>query len=63
MSTSVHRESAKIYQFPRSNAAATGARRDVVAAVDPRWQPAIGVECGSGWYHLAALEEAQRDRK
>ncbi len=63
MSTIVQRESAKIYQFPRREAAGSGAQRNSAVSIDPRLQPALGVECGSGWYHSAAVEEAQRGRK
>ena len=61
MNTSFHHGSAKIYQFPVRARPTIGARRQeadttvAIAAPD-----IIEVECGSGWYHEAAIEESKR---
>lgn len=56
------RPRAKIYQFP-FNATAAGRRAQDKPAVDPRCEHDLGIEFGSGWYHEAALREADRNRK
>jgi hypothetical protein len=57
------RPSAKIYQFPRKGQANyAAASRRVAAETNPRFEAPAAVECGSGWYHEAAIE-AERPRK
>lgn len=56
------RPTAKIYQFPR-HATAAGRREQDKPVVDPRSEHDLGIEFGSGWYHEAALREADRNRK
>jgi hypothetical protein len=59
----VRQETAKIYQFPRRIAATNaGLRQEYASAPNFRSQPLPAVECGSGWYHEAAIE-AERPRK
>ena len=61
MTTNVHRESAKIYQFPVRVRAAAGGHRDggkPVVELSPRVAKA---SFGSGWYHDAAIQDAERD--
>jgi hypothetical protein len=61
--TNVRQETAKIYQFPRRIAASNaGFRQECASAANFRPQPLPAVECGSGWYHEAAIE-AERTRK
>jgi hypothetical protein len=61
--TNVRQKTAKIYQFPRRIAAAqAGFRQEYASALDSGSQPLPAVECGSGWYHEAAIE-AERTRK
>jgi hypothetical protein len=64
MSESFRQESAKIYEFPgKIRAAASARRRDDKTADILRLQQAPVVEFGSGWYHEAAVQEAERPRK
>ncbi len=64
MDTNVRRESAKIYEFPRRprGLADTYRRGDRLAA-ELSSVHAPTIEFGSGWYHQAAVEEAQRPGK
>ena len=59
MTTSVERESAKIYQFPTKRRPATG-RFDgpnfVTTIASPNVAP---TEFGSGWYHDEAIADDQ----
>jgi hypothetical protein len=63
MPTSVHRESAKIYQFPTRIRPIVDRHRDEVTtsadAASPRVATAV---FGSGWYHEAAID-AERSVK
>ncbi|NGO52407.1 DUF2735 domain-containing protein [Allomesorhizobium camelthorni] len=62
MSTAFTHESAKIYTFPkrvRIKADTHGNQADSAVSLAPRANVAVG----SGWYHEAAIEEAERDRK
>ena len=61
MTTDVRRESAKIYQFPVRVRAVAGDHRDSVKPVAQRAPHAAKVAYGSGWYHDAAIEDAERD--
>lgn len=57
MTTTHHRETAKIYQFPAGGRAAVKAGRNAVQIAEA---PArlSKVVCGGGWYHEAAIQEA-----
>ncbi|HEV2901072.1 MAG TPA: DUF2735 domain-containing protein [Pseudaminobacter sp.] len=64
MSTTFPHESAKIYTFPKRARIKADARGDQANSVVSRASPNIAnVAVGSGWYHEAAIEEAERDRK
>ncbi len=62
MSTKFHQTTAKIYEFPR-RATAAGLRRLDEKTVGPLAYERAGIESGSGWYHEAAIREADRFRK
>jgi hypothetical protein len=64
MNTSPGQGSARIYQFPAGGRAALGGRRreefkPVTEQTSARVSEAA---CGSGWYHEAAIQEAERTR-
>ena len=64
MSTTFRHEGAKIYEFPRKvRTAAGGPRRQNQSDADLRSRPNPDVEFGSGWYHEAAVQDAERTRK
>jgi len=55
------RASAKIYPFPpRPRAAGGRIRGSGSLAAEPRPSPYPVVDCGSGWYHEAAMQDDQR---
>ena len=57
-------ESAKIYQFPaRGRFAANHHREDAKPVVDLAPSQVVKVVASSGWYHDAAIQEAERTRK
>jgi uncharacterized protein DUF2735 len=58
MPEQTERRTARIYQFPAktSRTRQDGAGRKVVDATRP-------AECGSGWYHDAAIQEAEQARR
>jgi hypothetical protein len=64
MSTTFPHESAKIYTFPKRARVKADTHGDqansVVSLASPR---KANIAVGSGWYHEAAIEEAERDRK
>lgn len=62
MNTGLNRGSAKIYQFPTNGRIAGDVtRREATKlAADISSPRAIEAALGSGWYHEAAIEEAQR---
>ena len=63
MDTGVRRESAKIYQFP-VRARVQPDSRD--GSTEPGAGPSVALykaAVGSGWYHEAAIQEADRARK
>jgi hypothetical protein len=62
MTTSFSRGSAQIYQFPpRGRFVLSGGNESQLRAnVEP--QPLVKVASGSGWYHDAAIQEAERPR-
>jgi hypothetical protein len=59
MTTTVHRETAKIYQFPAGGRAALIAGRGItqILEVPSPVRPSTNVYGGS-WYHEAAIQEA-----
>jgi Protein of unknown function (DUF2735) len=57
MTTSTSGGSAQIYQFPPRGRFALNGRNESQAA-EP--QPIVKVAAGSGWYHDAAIQEAER---
>ena len=59
MSTTAHRETATLYAFPSGGRANRGGSRKGAPAHPPPAKIAQA-ECGSGWYHEAAVEEAER---
>jgi uncharacterized protein DUF2735 len=63
MSTNTGRPTAVIYEFPIRNPRVSGFRHDDRTALDARQQRLPTVEFGSGWYHDAAIRDAERPRK
>jgi hypothetical protein len=62
MTTSSDRASAQIYQFPaRGRFAAIAIRDETAAMLNP--PQAVKAAVGSGWYHEAAIEDAERARR
>ena len=64
MTTNIYGHTAKIYQFPARGRAGIGERREQakpVAELAP--QHVADAASGSGWYHEAAIQEAERGRK
>jgi hypothetical protein len=59
MTTSTSGGSAQIYQFPPRGRFAMSARNEPQAVES---QPLVKVAAGSGWYHDAAIQEAERPR-
>jgi hypothetical protein len=59
MTTSTSGGSAQIYQFPPRGRFALNASNDSQAVES---QPLVKVAAGSGWYHEAAIQEAERPR-
>ena len=61
MSASSHTGSAKIYEFPmRGRFAIGGGREDVKAGANVASPRIPKTVAGSGWYHEAAIQEAER---
>ncbi|GEP06256.1 DUF2735 domain-containing protein [Methylobacterium oxalidis] len=61
MTTRSRRETAKIYQFPVRPRVAAGWHRDLAKSAAGSCPV---VETGAGaWYHEAAIQEAERNRK
>jgi hypothetical protein len=61
MTTSSDRASAQIYQFPaRGRFAASTVRDETTAALNS--PQVVKSAVGSGWYHEAAIEDAERAR-
>jgi hypothetical protein len=59
-----HRETAKIYEFPKRVRPATGLRHDeVTLAADITSSRYSDAAYGSSWYHEAALIEVEPSRK
>jgi hypothetical protein len=59
MTTSISRGSAQIYEFPPRGRFALNVRNESQAVES---QPLVKVAAGSGWYHEAAIQEAERPR-
>jgi hypothetical protein len=59
MTTSTSGGSAQIYQFPPRG---RFARNESQAGSSLESQPQVKVAAGSGWYHDAAIQEAERPR-
>ena len=62
MKTSSHRASAQIYQFPARGRFAASIARDETPAAKTISPQAVKAAGGSGWYHEAAIEDAERER-
>ncbi len=62
MTTSTAGGSAQIYQFPPRGRFALNARDESQARTNLETQPLVKVAAGSGWYHDAAIQEAERPR-
>jgi hypothetical protein len=62
MTTSIPRGSAQIYEFPPRGRFALNRRDESQLRADPQPQPLVKVACGSGWYHDAAIQEADKPR-
>jgi hypothetical protein len=62
MKTSSDRASAQIYQFPARGRFAASIARDETPAAKPGSPQAVKAAGGSGWYHEAAIEDAERAR-
>ena len=63
MTTNSDRESARIYQFPARGRFAANVQRDEKPAASLTSPQVVKAAVGSGWYHEAAIEEAERARK
>ena len=64
MTTSTPRELAKIYQFPVRTRPTVGTHHgETQLGVYPSAAPYAAVACGAGWYHEAAVQEAERSLK
>ena len=62
MSTKFHQTTARIYEFPR-RMAAPGRPRTDNKANGLLGDDHLRIEAASGWYHEAALRDADRTRK
>ncbi|HEV7599632.1 MAG TPA: DUF2735 domain-containing protein [Bradyrhizobium sp.] len=64
MTTSTSRGSAQIYEFPPRGRFALNGREEsqVRVQANPEPQPLVKVASGSGWYHDAAIQEADKPR-
>jgi hypothetical protein len=59
MAMGSHQETARIYDFAKARA-----RRDAVRPAPDQQSPkVVASDFGSGWYHEAAIQEADRSRK
>ena len=65
MITSLNQGSAKIYQFPAGGRAALGTRRpdEITPTTDQGSSRVSEAACGGGWYHEAAIQESDTERK
>jgi hypothetical protein len=62
MKTSSDRASAQIYQFPARGRFAASIAQAETSAAQLNSPPAVKAAGGSGWYHEAAIEDAERAR-
>ena len=62
MKTSSDRASAQIYQFPARGRVAEASLDDETPATKPSSPQVVKAAGGSGWYHEAAIEDAERAR-
>lgn len=61
MAMHLHEGSARIYEFPkRGRFAVGGARQEAKAGADAASTRPAKAVVGSGWYHEAAIQEAER---
>jgi hypothetical protein len=60
MTTNSDRESANIYQFPARGRFAANQRDETKPTATLTSQQVVKAAVGSGWYHEAAIEEAER---
>jgi len=64
MTTTFHRETARIYQFPVRGASQANKRIEKVNAVSGlKSAPYAEVTFGGSWYHEAAIRDAERNPK
>ena len=64
MTTNIYGRTAKIYQFPTRAETGIGENRENAKPVaDATPQRFADAADGSGWYHEAAIQEAERTRK
>jgi hypothetical protein len=63
MTTSIPRGSAQILQFPARGRFVLNGRNEIEPRTDLQSEPLIKVASGSGWYHEAAIQEANRSRE
>ena len=67
MTANIYGATAKIYQFPTRGKAGIGENREkakpVAPVADVTSQRFVDAADGSGWYHEAAIQEADRARK
>jgi hypothetical protein len=63
MTTSSDRASAQIYQFPARGRFAASIARDETPAANLDSPHVVKAAVGSGWYHEAAIEDAERARR
>jgi hypothetical protein len=65
MNSSLNHGSAKIYQFPAGGRAALGARRhdESNPPVDQGSSQVSAAAFGGGWYHEAAIQESEPERR
>jgi hypothetical protein len=62
MTTNIPRGSAQIYEFPRRGRFALNGRGASQLRINVESLPLVKVASGSGWYHDAAIQEAEHPR-
>jgi hypothetical protein len=62
MTTRILGRSAQIYEFPPRGRFALNGRDESQLKANLEAQPLVKVASGSGWYHDAAIEEAEHVR-
>ena len=65
MNTSLNQGSARIYQFPAGGRAALGGRprNEITPTADQGLSRVSEAAFGGGWYHEAAIQESEPERK